>query len=175
MVPTYLPIYLSTQPRTCVCLQSCEWAGLSQPVHQTRANPNRKRNCKVPAPQQSTKQRAQRCVASSSARCYASGHRHRHRQARVTCGKACVRRQRSCVLRKLPAVCHGSACATEACVRACMRACGRAASVRVRILSLVPEQRHRRFLGWVTWCWAGCSVGWEGAMLVLGCEVMSFG
>jgi hypothetical protein len=124
-LPTYLPIYPSTQPRTCVCVRSCEWAGLSQPVHQIRANPSRKRNCKVPAaPQQGTKQKAQHYVASSSARRYASGHRHRHRQARVTCGKACVRRQRSCVLRKLPAVCHGSACATEAFVRACMRACG---------------------------------------------------
>jgi hypothetical protein len=113
------------------------------------------------SPQQSTKQKARHSVASSSCtasrqRAQAQAHTGQGDMWKSVCATAevvCATEAPSRVSRKR--VCYRS-------LRSCVRASGRAACVRVRVLSLVPEQRHRRFLGWVTWCWAGCSVGWEG-------------
>jgi hypothetical protein len=112
------------------------------------------------SPQQSTKQKARHSVASSS--CTASRQRA---QAQAQAGQGdmwksvCATAEVVCATEAPSRVSRKRVCYRS--LRSCVRACRRAACVRVRVLSLVPEQRHRRFLGWVTWCWAGCSVGWE--------------
>jgi hypothetical protein len=137
------------------------WGSVSQSVHQTRAMPS----CclqirKVPTPAAYEAARAALCcklicMALRQRAQAQAGQGDMWKSLCATAEVVCATEAPSRVARKR--VCYRS---LRSYVRACVHMCGRAACVRVRILSLVPEQRHRRFLGCVTWCWAGCSVVW---------------
>jgi hypothetical protein len=159
VAPTYVRTYPPSRARMHAYGGADAWGSVSQSIRRIRAVPSCcVRSCEIPSP---AKHEAESAALGCKLVCTAlrqrvqaqAGQGDMWKSVCATAEVVCATEAPSRVSRKR--VCYRS-------LRSCVRASGRAACVRVRVLSLLPEQRHRRFLGLVTWCWAGCSVGWEG-------------